>query len=47
MVSWGTEDFGDNANRREWHERKMKSQCARAKRQLDLLGLSDGVVIHC
>ena len=47
MVSWATEDFGDDANRREWHERKMESKCARAKRQLDLLGLSDGVVIHC
>ena len=47
MVSWATEDFGDDANQREWHERKMESKCARAKRQLDLLGLSDGVVIHC
>jgi hypothetical protein len=47
MVSWATEDFGDAANGREWHERKMESKCARAKRQLDLLGLSDGVVIHC
>jgi hypothetical protein len=46
-VSWATEDFGDDANRREWHERKMESKCTRAKRQLDLLGLSDGVVIHC
>ncbi len=45
-VSWETEDFGDDPGRREWHERKIESKCARARRQLDLLGLSNGVVMH-
>ena len=45
----GTEwevDFGEDEKRREWHEKKMMSKFIRAKRQLDLLGLS-GTVIHC
>jgi len=44
-TSWG-QDFSDDEKRREWHERKMLSKVTRAKRQLDLLGLS-GTVIHC
>lgn len=43
-TSWG-QDF-DDEKRREWHERKMMSKFTRAKRQLDLMGLS-GTVIHC
>jgi hypothetical protein len=46
MVSW-EEDFGNDAGRKEWHKRKMESKFARARRQLDLLGLNDGVVMHC
>ena len=45
-MSWETEDFGDDPGRREWHERKIENKCARARRQLDLLGLSSGVVMH-
>jgi len=45
MVEWG-QDFKNDEARREWHERKMQSKEVRAKRQLDLMGLS-GVVIHC
>eukprot|EP00581_Thalassiosira_minuscula_P008596 CAMPEP_0183706554 /NCGR_PEP_ID=MMETSP0737-20130205/3330_1 /TAXON_ID=385413 /ORGANISM="Thalassiosira miniscula, Strain CCMP1093" /LENGTH=289 /DNA_ID=CAMNT_0025933969 /DNA_START=166 /DNA_END=1035 /DNA_ORIENTATION=- len=44
-TSWG-QDFGNDEKRREWHERKMMSKYSRAKKQLDLLGLS-GTVIHC
>ncbi|KAL7479635.1 hypothetical protein ACHAW6_005400 [Cyclotella cf. meneghiniana] len=44
-VEWG-QDFKNDEARREWHERKMQSKEVRAKRQLDLMGLS-GVVIHC
>jgi len=44
-TSWG-QDFGNDEKRREWHERKMMSKYIRAKRQLDLMGLS-GTVIHC
>ena len=46
MVSW-EEDFDDDPGRREWHERKMESKVTRARRQLELLGLNDGVVMHC
>ena len=41
------QDFGDDVKRKEWHERKMMSKFTRAKRQLDLLGLSYGTAIHC
>ena len=44
-VQWG-QDFGDDEGRKEWHERKMMSKITRAKRQLDLMGLS-GTVLHC
>jgi hypothetical protein len=44
-VVWG-QNFGDDVGRREWHERKMMSKFTRAKRQLDLMGLS-GTVLHC
>ncbi|KAL7524336.1 hypothetical protein ACHAXR_000533, partial [Thalassiosira sp. AJA248-18] len=44
-TSWG-QDFANDEKRKEWHERKMMSKFTRAKRQLDLLGLS-GTVIHC
>ncbi len=44
-VTWG-QDFGGDEQRREWHDRKMKSKLTRAQRQLDLMGLS-GKVIHC
>jgi len=44
-TSWG-QDFGNDEKRREWHERKMMSKFTRAKRQLDLMGLS-GTVTHC
>ena len=46
MVSW-EEDFDNDAGRREWHEKKMESKVSRARRQLELLGLYDGVVMHC
>ena len=45
-TSWGVQDFADDEKRREWHEQKMMSKFTRAKRQLDLLGLT-GTVIHC
>ena len=45
-TSWGTQDFNNDEKRKEWHEKKMQSKLTRAKRQLDLLGLS-GTVIHC
>jgi hypothetical protein len=44
-TSWG-QDFGNDKKRKEWHERKMMSKVTRAKRQLELMGLS-GTVIHC
>ena len=44
-VVWG-QDFSDDEARREWHERKMQSKETRAKKQLDLMGLS-GIVLHC
>mmetsp|Transcript_24153 Transcript_24153/g.45583 ORF Transcript_24153/g.45583 Transcript_24153/m.45583 type:complete len:331 (-) Transcript_24153:47-1039(-) len=44
-VTWG-QDFGGDEQRREWHERKMRSKLTRAQLQLDLMGLS-GKVIHC
>lgn len=44
-VDWGQDFSGDEA-RREWHERKMQSKEARARKQLDLMGLS-GTVLHC
>lgn len=44
-MAW-EQDFGDDAKRKEWHERKMLSKYTRAKRQLDLMGLS-GTVLHC
>ena len=31
-MSWETEDFGDDPGRRDLHERKMESKCARARR---------------
>ena len=43
-VLWGQEFDGDEA-RREWHERKMQSKEFRARRQLELMGLS-GRVLH-
>ena len=45
-TSWGIQDFNNDEKRKEWHEKKMMSKLTRAKRQLDLLGLS-GTVIHC
>ena len=45
-TSWGTQDFNNDEKRKKWHEKKMQSKLTRAKRQLDLLGLS-GTVIHC
>ena len=45
-TSWGIQDFNNDEKRKEWHEKKMQSKLTRAKRQLDLLGLS-GTVIHC
>ena len=45
-TSWGTQDFNNDEKRKNWHETKMQSKLTRAKRQLDLLGLS-GTVIHC
>ena len=45
-TSWDTSNFEKDAKRQEWHEKKMASKVARAKRQLELLGLS-GTVIHC
>lgn len=47
MVAWEVDDFSNDDKRRAWHERKMKSKVTRAQRQLKLLGLKDGVVIHC
>ena len=44
-VQWG-QDFGDDEGRKEWHEKKMMSKVTRAKRQLDLMGLS-GSCKHC
>lgn len=45
-ASWETSNFEKDAKRQEWHEKKMASKVTRAKRQLELLGLS-GLVIHC
>ncbi|KAL7438522.1 hypothetical protein ACHAXH_008120 [Discostella pseudostelligera] len=45
-TSWETQNFEQDAKRKEWHEKKMASKISRAKRQLELLGLS-GTVIHC
>ncbi|KAL7548314.1 hypothetical protein ACHAWF_011601 [Thalassiosira exigua] len=44
-TSW-QQDFGNDEKRNEWHEKKMKSKYTRAKRQLELMGLT-GTVIHC
>ena len=44
VVAWG-QDFSEDEARREWHERKMQSKETRAKKQLDLMGLS-GIVLH-
>ena len=47
MVEWG-QDFKEDEGRREWHERKMQSKDSRARKQLDLMGLSGvGLVMHC
>ena len=43
-VIWG-QDFKEDEARREWHERKMQSKESRARRQLELMGLS-GTVLH-
>jgi hypothetical protein len=43
-VNWNQE-FDDPA-RQKWHEQKMASKLSRAKRQLELTGLS-GIVHHC
>lgn len=43
-VSWQVDSFED-PERRKWQEQKMKSKDSRAKRQLDLIGLS-GEVYH-
>ena len=45
-TSWETKTFEKDAKRQEWHEKKMASKVTRAKRQLELVGLS-GTVIHC
>ncbi|KAL3769864.1 hypothetical protein ACHAWU_007070 [Discostella pseudostelligera] len=45
-TSWETQNFENDAKRKDWHEKKMASKVSRAKRQLELLGLS-GTVIHC
>jgi hypothetical protein len=47
LISWETINFDNDAGRKEWHERKMNSKITRAQAQLALLGLNDGVVIHC
>ena len=47
IISWETDNFDNDAGRKEWHEHKMDSKITRAQAQLDLLGLNDGVVIHC
>lgn len=44
-TSWETY-FEKDTKRQEWHAKKMASKVTRAKRQLELLGLS-GTVIHC
>ena len=44
-ATWG-QDFENDEKRKEWHEKKMMSKYTRAKKQLDLLGLS-GTVTHC
>jgi hypothetical protein len=44
-VQWG-QDFGDDKGRKDWHEMKLRSKVTRAKRQLELMGLS-GSVLHC
>ena len=44
-VQWEA-DFGDDAERRAWHESKMNSKLSRAQSQMDKLGLT-GTVIHC
>lgn len=46
-ISWETDNFNNDAGRKEWHEHKMNSKITRAQAQLALLGLNDGVVIHC
>lgn len=45
-TSWETSNFEKDVKRQEWHEKKMASKVTRAKRQLELMGLS-GTVIHC
>jgi hypothetical protein len=47
LISWETDNFDNDAGRKVWHERKMNSKITRAQAQLALLGLNDGVVIHC
>ena len=43
-VEWN-QDFSD-PERKKWHEEKMQSKTIRARRQMELMGLS-GVVEHC
>lgn len=44
-IEWVTK--WDDKEREEWHKKKMASKVARPKRHLELLGLYDGVVLHC
>jgi len=45
-VEWD-QTFGGDPARQEWHARKMESKLSRAARQMELLGLTEGVVHHC